>query len=525
MMKKYLYICLASLSSFGLTSCELDFNPLDAIANTTNWQVPADAERSVNNAYRYLGNTDIQAFISCATDDSYSWSNWPSDIQYAGNGSATASNGFISNHWAHYYRMIAACNDVTDNIDKITSLDRDKLERYRAEVRVLRAYAYQQLIGLYGDVPLLTSTPKIDGFQPSRTPKKEVVDFLIADLKEITQNKFLPNSYDASNWGRVTNGAALALLARIALYDERWAEAADAASEVMKLGVYEIDENYLTLFDGTNKQSKEIILSAQYLKNIYSHPWATWLGGPSLGGWGQVVPLQGLIDSYECIDGKSIESSPLYNPASPFENRDPRLQLSIVVPGTEVNGIAIDITKENSIDKLGASNASFSGYYYKKYIPNDIEGNWDGNSYNDVLLIRYAEVLLVYAEAKIESNAIDASVLDAINEVRGRKGVEMPKVLVTSQAELREIVRRERRVEFPIEDHRLFDIRRWKIASTVMNGPAYGILNSFNPDRDDFGKNVLVESRSFNPARDYLWSIPLNEISLNANLLPNNPGW
>lgn len=524
MKRKIIYLSVVALFSV-FNSCELDYQPLDSVANTTYWQTESDAEKAVNNVYKYLGNTDIQAFISCATDDSYSWSNWPSDIQYAGNGSATTSTGIFQSHWSHYYKMIAACNDVTDNIDKVTTLSEGELNRYKAEVRVLRAYAYSQLTGLYGDVPLIKNIQAMEDFKPSRTPKSEVVSFIVSELEDITDNSYLPVTYDDADHGRITQGFALSLLARTLLYNEEWAAAAVVAKKVMDLDVYTIDNDYLSLFNGTNKNSKEIILAAQYVKSTYPNPMATWIGGPSLTGWSQVVPLDALVKAYGCIDGKTIDESPLYNKNAPFENRDPRLKLTIIVPGSTVNGITIDVSNPTSIDRLGVSNSSFSGYYYKKYIPADIEGNWDGNSYNDIVILRYAEVLLTYAEAKVELNEADATVLNAINQVRGRKGVEMPPVTTTNISELREIIRRERRVEFPLEDNRLFDIRRWHIAGDVMSGTAYGILNNFDSSRDDYGKNVKVEERNFNPNRDYLWPVPLNEVGLNPNLLPNNTGW
>jgi hypothetical protein len=244
-----------------------------------------------------------------------------------------------------------------------------------------------------------------------------------------------------------------------------------------------------------------------------------------MGGWSEVVPVQSLVDAYECTDGKTISESPLYNPLMPFANRDPRLDMTIVVPGGVLNGVTIDITKPNSADGLGKNNASYSGYYYKKYIPATINGGWDGNSTNDIIILRYAEVLLTYAEAKIELNQIDRSVYDAINLIRGRASVNMPDVTTgKTQAALREILRRERRVEFAIEEHRLFDIRRWEIADEVMPGNVYGIRNYWNPERSDFGQHVLVENRQFNPARDYLWPIPQSEVDLNENLV-QNPEW
>lgn len=522
-MKKIVYLLL--LSSLILTSCELDFQPQYSVVSTTYWKSEEDVEKAVNYAYRRLGNTDLQAFISCATDDSYSWSNWPSDIQYAGNGSATTSTGVFLNIWDHYYKMIASCNDVLDNIDKVALSD-ELTNRYRGEVRVLRAYAYIQLTGFFGDIPLIDHIQSIDEFKSPRTEKSKVTDFVIQELKDVTDNNHLPSEYSGGEYGRITHGAALGLLSRAALYDERWETAIAAAQEVISSDDYDIDDDYLSLFNGTNKVSKEIMLAAQYIKGTYPNPMATWIGGPSLTGWSQVVPLKGLVDAYECTDGKTIEESSLYDPQNPTANRDPRLALTIVLPGSTVNGITVDITNPNSSDRLGASNASFSGYYYRKYIPADIEGSWDNNSYNDIVLLRYAEVLLTYAEAVVESGgSVDNSVLDAINKVRGRKGVDMPAVTTTNRDELREIIRRERHVEFPLEDNRIFDVRRWKIAEKVMNGTAYGILNNFDNTRNDYGSYVKVEDRSFNAARDYLWPIPLNETGLNENLLPNNPGW
>ncbi|MCI1647403.1 MAG: RagB/SusD family nutrient uptake outer membrane protein [Bacteroides sp.] len=526
-MKRYsIYILLSLL--LGLNSCDLDFQPLDSTVDTTYWKSQDDVQKAVNYAYRRLGNTDLQAFISCATDDSYSWSNWPSDIQYAGNGSATTSTGVFLNTWDHYYKMIAACNNVLDNIDKVTSLSTEMHNRYSAEVRVLRAYAYIQLTGFFGDVPLIDHIQSIDEFKASRTSKAAIIDFVVAELKDVTDNDYLPVSYPESDYGRVTKGAALGLLARAALFDGRWQVAIDASKQIITSSEYNyaIDDNYLSLFNGTNKTSKEIMLAAQYIKGTYTNPMATWVGAPSLTGWGQVVPLKGLIDAYECVDGKTIDESPLYDPNHPTANRDPRLALTVVLPGSSVNGVTIDITKSSSADRLGASNASFSGYYYRKYIPADIEGSWDTNSYNDIVLLRYPEVLLTYAEAVVESgNPIDASVLNAINAVRERKGVGMPIVTTTDRDALRKIIRRERHVEFPMEGIRLFDIRRWHIGEEVMNGTAYGILNNFDNSRGDYGSYVKVEDRSFNSQRDYLWPVPLNEVGLNSNLLPNNPGW
>jgi hypothetical protein len=173
---------------------------------------------------------------------------------------------------------------------------------------------------------------------------------------------------------------------------------------------------------------------------------------------------------------------------------------------------------------VGQNNASYSGYYYKKYIPEVINGGWDGNSTNDIIIIRYAEVLFTYAEAKIELGKIDQSVLKAINDVRRRESVSLPDITTLNQNQLRSVLRKERRVEFAMEEHRLFDIRRWKIAEEVMSGSVYGILNYWNSEHSDYDEHVLVEERQFDPQKDYLWPIPQSEMDINEQLY-QNPGW
>jgi len=513
----------------AVTACKktLDEQPQDAAGRETYWATENDAINAVNNCYRRLGDVDNRMFISCVTDDSYAWSNWPSDAIYVGNGSASVGTGMFANFWSNFYRMISSCNDVLDNIDRDKALSDSLMSRLKAESRFIRAYAYQQLIGLYGDVVLRTSIPPTSSFSQPRTPRAQVAQFIIDELDAIAPS--LPLSYDATNAGRATRGAALALKARVLLYEGRYEDAATAAQAAMDLNTFSIDPNYLSLFDGTNKNSPEIILSARYVQNTLPNAMATWVGGPSLGGWSEITPLQSLVDAYEATDGKPIDQSTVYDAAHPYENRDPRLKMTVVVPGVQVNGITINVTDTTGLDAIGKGNASSTGFYYKKYIPKTIQGSWDNNSFNDVVLIRYAEVLLTYAEAKIESNQIDQSVYDAINKVRQRADVMMPAITpdkISGQAALRDAVRRERRVEFPMEDNRLFDIRRWKIAETVMNGPAYGIFNNYQPGRtSDYNKHVQVETRQFQAPRDYLWPIPQQETSLNTAITTNNPGW
>jgi hypothetical protein len=525
MKKIFILGAFACLVSAGCKK-ELDKQPTTTLSAATYWTSEANAISAVNYIYARCDYWDHGEFLTNVTDDSYDWAGgWPAGEGAVGNGSESASSGFVNYFWAADYKIIAEANDVLGNIGQVPGMAPAMTARLSGEARFLRAYAYQQLVGMFGDVPLITKTPTVSEFNVARTPKAQVVSFITSELGAIAND--LPVSYDAADQGRATKGAALALKARVELYNGDWANAATDAQAVMNLNVYGIDPNYNSLFNGTNKTSPEIIFSIHYQLPDYSGDIATWICGPTLGGWSQICPTQALVDSYECTDGKTIDQSPLYNPNNVFANRDPRLAFNVIVPGSTVNGQVIDPTQPNSIDHFAKNNASHTGYYYRKYVPAVIQGGYEGNSGNDLVYLRYAEVLLTYAEAKIESGNIDQSVYNAINQVRQRPGVNMPPATAVNypdQASLRTLVRRERRVEFPVEDQRFYDIRRWKIAAQVMQGPVYGVLNNFDATRADYGQHVLVEQRNFNAQRDYLWPIPQNEVNLNHSLT-QNPGW
>ncbi|MDE1191440.1 MAG: RagB/SusD family nutrient uptake outer membrane protein [Arachidicoccus sp.] len=519
---RYFYLIIFFLAFTGCSKL-LDKQPLDSSSTSNYWTSESDIEKAITGCYTYLRDIDNDIFLSTTTDDAFCLTTWPIDIPSIGNGSATTATGAFSTFWTIFYKGIAATNNVLDNIDKVTGVDSSTIANYKAQARFIRAYFYQQLIGFYGDVPLLTKTPSSDSLDVSKTSKEEIVNFILSELNEIADD--LPTSADL---GRVTKGAALGLKARVLLYNEQWADAAAAAKQVMDLGVYSIEQNgFLSIFDGTNKNSTEIILAATYstTANSQKHGVVSWIAPPSLTGWNDMVPLEALADAYECTDGKTISESPLYNSSNPYVNRDPRLGYTIILPGAVVNDVTINVTSSTSLDRIGLG--SPSGFYFRKYIPAEISGDWNDNSGNDEILMRYAEILLIYAEGKIEAGDIDQSVYDAINKIRERADVAMPDVTqenYSNQTSLRTLVRRERRVELALEPFRLFDIRRWKIADSVMNGTAYGIYNYFDASRTDYGSNVKIETRSFNASRDYLWAIPQSEIDINKNLVQNS-GW
>ncbi len=251
-----IYIAIITGLIFNSCSKQLDKQPLDAIASTTYWQTEADAVQAVNQCYVSLTDIDDDIFLSCATDDSYAWSGWPVDVPSVGNGSATSQQGMFDQHWSHSYTAIASANNVLDNIDKIpsTALDDSTRNRLKGEARFIRAYYYQQLIGYYGDVPLIQHVQKPGQFDVARTPADSVEAFVISELSAIAGS--LPTTYDAADQGRVTRGAALAEEARMYLYMGDYTDAITAAQAVINLGVYSIDQHGShSLFDGSNKSS------------------------------------------------------------------------------------------------------------------------------------------------------------------------------------------------------------------------------------------------------------------------------
>jgi hypothetical protein len=398
-------------------------------------------------------------------------------------------------------------------------------------------------------VPLVTKTLKLSEAQVAKNTKEEVAAFIMTELEEASVN--LPVSYDAANNGRATKGAALTIKARTALYNGKWEIAASAAKAVMDLKYYKLHSSYPQLFTYAGQNSTEIIYTLQYLKGIQGHSLPTNMLSRMALGNSNKVPGQNYIDVFESTDGLSIDKSPLYNPASPYENRDPRLGYTVALPGSNFFNIKFETNKDSlttwnyattpatRIANVEATHAfaTYTGYCWRKYT--DMTDKDDrNNSVLGLILARYAEVLLIYAEAKTELNQIDATVYAAINEVRQRPTVNMPPILAgKTQAELRYIVRKERNYEFGLEGLRLFDIRRWKIAEKVMNGPFLGRIPTgllakppvFDvngiPDYSAVPNRAqmrLVETRAFNPARDYFWPIPLIETLTNPKLLQNN---
>ena len=522
-MKNRIYLIILLALVFG--SCQKDLlnrTPMDSYSNNSLWTSQSDAEAALNGCYSGWENDYNVLYLDAASDNVYSQFPWEGYQDY-GNGTVTSSDINSFDRWS--YKTIQKCNWFLENVDK-TPMDEDLKKRYKAEVRFLRSYEYFIMSQLYGDVPLVDHTVTTEEANTvTRTPFADVRQFILKELGEIAQ--VLPVQYEGAEVGHVTKGAALSLKARIELYDKKYADCIKDCQEIMKLG-YSLFPSYQDLFRIQNENNNEVILDVQYKENDVPNPDMGILPSSSFGGWASLDPTQSLVDAYEMKNGKTIhEAGSGYDQNDPYNNRDPRLNASIVCPGQPYEGKFYNPIERSSPDFYNGGNNSKTGYIERKFTADlsDFTDMW--NSGLNIIVIRYAEVLLTYAEAKIETGSIDKSVYDAINEVRNRAG--MPNVdesEYNSQATMRTLVRRERRVELALEGLRWFDIQRWKIGKEVRSGNVYGVrLGTVDKTTGELqlsGDPIFVEERTFNESRDYLWPVPQSERDVNKSLTQNS---
>ncbi|MCI0920322.1 RagB/SusD family nutrient uptake outer membrane protein [Sphingobacterium rhinopitheci] len=556
-MKRNLYSCALILGLLS-ASCSKDYlnrYPTDSPSSDTFLTNEDQLDMAVIGAYNTLYSNPSVAPLPFAFAIDYAsdiaWERNTNDLQKLGGGLADVNNTFTSNYWSLLYAGISRCNAILDKANQLALVvPAEKLDTRISEVRFLRAYYYFYLNELFGGVPLITRTLNLSEANVPKSTKEEVNDFILNELDDITTK--LPITISAENTGRISRGAALALASRAALFNKKWAKSVSAAKALMDLNHYELNPNFGELFTYSGENSKEIILATQYNKALDKIQ-----GIPSqylsryLGGFSNKIPVQSLIDSYECTDGLSIDKSTLYNVNKPFENRDPRLAQTIVLPQSLLWGTVFETHPDSlrtwdyssgsavRVNNTDATNAysTFSGFLWRKYT-DELDRPDRTKSELNTILIRYAEVLLNYVEAKVELGEIDDSVYDAINEIRQRPNVNMP--IITkgkSIDQMRSIVRKERKYELSGEGLRWFDIRRWGIAHEVMNGPLLGRIRngwlSNPPEIDANGTpdytNVrnkaemrIIENRIFNKDRDYVWPIPRLETEVNTSLEQNN---
>ncbi len=527
-----LLLCVGILSQ----SCkELDLAPLDRPSDLTFWQTKEDAVNAVNACYSDLYNAETLIFSESLTDNSYTKSNNGNLVRDVANGNYDASHPLMQQVWAARYAGIRRCNLVLENIDRVAALDQSLRDRLRAEARFIRAFHYFILVNHFGGVPLVESIVSIDEAKDVvRSPRETIVDFIYQELDLAYRDLPVNTAYAANEAGRITKGAALALKARMHLYDGDWGEVVTATETLMngsEAGAYALFPSYAGLFKMENENNREVILDVQFLPIRRTHNIQYFLIPPTEGGYAAISPSQELVDSYITANGKAIdETGSEYDENDPYQNRDPRLKATIVYDGypwARADGsiFTIDTREGSGPNSIGySSNTSPTGYYVAKYF--DPTAQNLVNSGLNLILIRYADILLMNAEAKNEVGQFNQETWDkTIRSLRSRAGFTDPNALeyagTLSQSELRDIIRRERRTELAMEGLRLYDIRRWQIADEVLNGWLHGIKTDNSAEDNGYER---VDFRRFDPGRHYLWPIPQSEIE-RVNNLEQNSNW
>lgn len=556
---RYVFVSMAVGSAFTLCSCNdfLDREEDSFIDKTATFDSYNRTKQYLTYAYSLLpeglNRFSGGALLGAATDDAC-FAIESSNIQQFNNGSWNALSN-PDNVWDRYFAGIAKCCTLLENSNHI-NLDISRLDpakrveyennlkdirMWRAEAHFLRAYFNFELLKRYGPIPIIKSTLDInkDYSDTPRPTMKEVVEFIAndcdiaADSLELTPWR---NMNDA--FGRATKGAALALKSRLLLYaasplyvdfgdvDEAnkpsdatlWKAAADAAKAVIDLNQYELASAYDDLFKN-DFQNKEYIFVRRYPSNSdfekSNFP-------VSYGGKGGTNPSQNLIDDYEMLDGTAFDWNDPVKAAHPFENRDERLLATVLMNGVLFKGKRV-ATYPGGADAMPNPNATKTGYYLRKFLNENVNIQTGGGSDGHVVpLFRLAEIYLNYAEALNEYDPTNPDIAVYLNKIRERVSLpDVPSGL--TQEQMRTLIHHERRVELAFEEHRFWDVRRWKVASSTLGAPVKGVKIT----QDDAGNftysPVQVEQRVFQP-KMYWYPIPQSEV-LKLHHWEQNKGW
>lgn len=573
-----LYIASALLLGVGMSACsDEDYLGYDSDKNYSDeliWSEYTYIADMGSELYYYMPKTFQNyggGFLASSTDDCES-SNQRADIQKFNKGTWDMFDS-PTGDWSRFYQGIYLANNFIAHADTAT-LYREQynesakkqhlrnLGHLRGQARFLKAYYYFELMKRYGAIPLAEEWTET--YTPAtyyRSDVSEVLELIEATALESVQllpdvkngvavDKSLTGSEYNNYLGRPTMGTAYALLSRAYLYaasplhnptgttDDYYEKS--AMYSAMLFDRYKLASSYSELFKpgtATMRKNTEVILdrrsasgnsleSANFPTGFYS-------------GSGKANPTQNLVDAFEMADGSDFDWSNPEHVANPYANRDARFEVTILHNGEEMGGRTVETWTGGRDAATDISLGTRTGYYLQKYIDTGLS-LFDGNkALHTWYLFRYAEILLNYAEAMNELYGPDAdpsgygkTAISALNEVRTRAGQPALDVANYDQASLREKIRRERRVELAFENHRHWDVRRWRIAESTIGMPVQGVDISRSTSVDtDTGEEVEnftytlkeVEERVFEP-KMYLYPIPSSEILMSDDL-EQNPGW
>ena len=568
-LKYAIYTNLIALFIFGCTDEFLEVFPEDEYTTEVVYQSETDMILAVNGLYTYLPQLDAdrgEPRLWFWTDDGWRRrGRFGADLQWLTNESDNVFNFFR-------YDGVRQCNEVIERIPDATFETTGIQERLLSEARFIRAMLYERMVFFYGDVPLVT-TPQGPGFFPNRMPRLEVFNFVVKELEAIAN--LLPESYTADEQGRITKWAALALLARTHLNAIGWHPnpeslynaAEDACRQIIDSGRFSLDEGVTGFsrlftsdsdFDGSHTSSA-VILSRVYIPGeLFFDDFANkclprgafqGFGDGAGNNQGQFGATWNLIRAFQTNEGMAPSDAlgTTYFEEKPFENMDPRLGATFILPGDALQSIDGGGTGYYQFqphpeltpfpqDAITSRTGIETGYLIRKYsglgVENDSTIIYDnlGIAHSDYKIIRYAEVLLMLAECRAADGSDEA--FEYINQVRNRVGMpnynsiaDVPLTLIngTTGNDLIDAVLLERRYEFSGEGtQRMSDIWRYRLGDQVF-GVVEGISTDPNRPGALTGERFTAAEKVWNE-RNYLFPIPQSAIDINANLT-QNPGW
>jgi tetratricopeptide (TPR) repeat protein len=570
-MNKYICYLLSLALLLAFSGCyDLERYSASEVSSGTFWQTRTQADEAIAAVYSQLQNDNVFGIVfglDCLSDIGTGYD--AAGYQTIARGTNTATNSIVSSKWSNLYEGIARAHLVMQNMDRVSEdeMSAELKAQYMAEVKFLRALYYFQLLDFFGGVPIYDETVVIEeSFSEMKEPRssaEQVREFILSDLDEAIAS--LPVKWESEYYGRATKGAAIALKAKILLFNEQYAEAAALFEQVVSSGQYSLYSSYENLFKPGGDESDEMIFAIQNIGGVgqdYGMPMTFYMGTRSSfgAGWDNVTAATDFVDSYEYLDGKPFDwedwipgfttSTAIQDatfratltadtkkvaayPAAKetllemYDQRDPRMQISLILPYTWYKGwvsnakmdceyvVASGVNKTYGFVQV---NNSWDIYLWRKFVAEyDMDGQINNRSDTPINfpLIRYADVLLMLAECYNETGK-QTEAVDLINEVRAR--VNMPGInsgpawlAATTKDQVFERIKHERAVELAAEGHRFSDYKRW------------GLLETLNGKAEKGFTGTTYYTKVFSE-RDYLWPIPQTEIDMNPSLTQNT-GW
>jgi starch-binding outer membrane protein, SusD/RagB family len=562
------------------TSCDddfLDLQPQDAISEASVWKDLNLIELYVNDRYNELPHGFPQwaggLRLTGITDESYHMHEARFLDKYTQGGLTSGSLNmyYFNGFWLDAYSAIRNNNIFLEKIAEYEGTEQERIKQFTAEIRFLRAFFYTELISRYGGVPLVKETFDLNSdFQVSRSSFAECVSFIVQELDLAIED--LPNRADAlgTSFGRITKGAAIGLKIRALMFDasplfnttndnSKWQLVSDACEQLFNLNQYSLSTDYKGLF--LNPMDAEVIFFKQFIDqygpvvvDVFSDFYYHYTGGHKIDewrfpngdlGWISENPRQEFIDEYETINGEipvvgyagnpnnliqiiNPNARSVFNPARPYENRDPRLRYSVLFDGAPFKDRNLEFwwggkdSRNPDVDAWW--NGSRLGYGIRKSLDESWSIEANVGSDQPWIYMRLSEFYLTYAEAQFHLGNTGVAV-NYVNLIRGRNGVNMPPI--NASGDVLKKIKHERKIELAFEGNRWYDARRWKDAERDFAKDIVGVEVLRNPTTGNKSYRYFyfeggTGKRSF-PENHYLWPIPIEEI-LKSNL-QQNPGY